>query len=90
MNTRLGYGIDWDRLRASYLRHSRADGRGKGSRQQTSWRDRATSSWDTWGSWQGEWSDGWRDDRWQTGGKRGGGRPDDRGDRDEQRHRWKD
>eukprot|EP00959_Pyramimonas_sp_CCMP1952_P208197 4355235-Pyramimonas_sp.AAC.1 len=90
MNTRLGYGIDWDRLRANCLRHSHTDDRGKGGYRHTGWRDRATSSWDTWGSWQGEWRDGWREGRWQTGGKRGGGCSDDRDDRDEKRLRWRD
>eukprot|EP00959_Pyramimonas_sp_CCMP1952_P425908 8920896-Pyramimonas_sp.AAC.1 len=69
MDTRFDYRIDWAKVRAEHLRHTRPDGKGKGNHQQSSWRDRATSSWDTWGAWQSDWSDGWHDDRWQTGGK---------------------
>eukprot|EP00959_Pyramimonas_sp_CCMP1952_P050287 1051029-Pyramimonas_sp.AAC.1 len=53
MSRRLGYDIDWNRIRANYLRHSQTDDRGNGGYRHTGWRDRATSSRGTWGSGQG-------------------------------------
>ncbi len=87
MDKKYNFCIDWATVGSEYMRHTRTDGTGKGSHQQSSWYDRAGSSWDAWDNWQSGWSSGWHDDQWQSGGKRGGGRPDDRG---EKRQRWGD
>eukprot|EP00959_Pyramimonas_sp_CCMP1952_P354174 7420332-Pyramimonas_sp.AAC.1 len=62
MDRNYNFHIDWATVRAEYMRHTRPDGTGTGNHKQSSWHDRATSSWDAWDNWQSGWSAGWHDD----------------------------